>query len=109
MNLSAIFHRSFAIAAALLLAECHPLLAAPGAIYVDAAGNITEPTTIALPSGTTLIVKAGATLDLSAGTITLPSNVVTLTGAQTVSSKVISLANNTVTFTPARPPAPITL
>ena len=52
-------------------------------------------------SGDTITVPSGATLDASNATTTLPANVVTTTGSQTLTNKTINSANNTITITEA--------
>ncbi|HSI15697.1 MAG TPA: glycosyl hydrolase family 28-related protein [Chthoniobacter sp.] len=57
--------------------------------------RITEPT-LKLPNGSTLTIESGATLDLSAGTITLPSSVVTTSsGTQTIAGNKTWSGNQT--------------
>ena len=52
-------------------------------------------------SGDTITVPAGATFDSSAATNTLPSNVVTTTGTQTLTNKSIATTQLTGTITPS--------
>lgn len=65
----------FTLAASALFVQCSPLLAVPPptrAVTIDPAGNL-QGTSLNAPSGFTLTVKAGASLDLTAGTLLPPS------------------------------------
>lgn len=65
-------------------------------VALGASGTITASTTAALTAGTGLQLNSGTTFDGStAKTISIDSTVATLTGAQTLTSKTMSGADNT--------------
>jgi hypothetical protein len=83
----------FLLAFTLLLPRCSSPLyaqAAPAqALTIDKSTKRLQQSLIKLPSGATLTLESGSNFDFSAATITLPSNIATLSDTQTLTNKTL--------------------